>query len=448
MRSSDSILCLGLLLAGGTAGVLHADNLTLSGEARLTGTVRSIDETGVIRLASPLSPDPIQLKPGAVAKVEFSAPETLPNPPETLVELTNGDLLPVTIEGLDDRNLSVTTADAGPLSIPREAVKSMQVGVRKPKIIYTGPRNMEEWTREGEGGRSWAFSNHELVASGPAEISKSFETPLQFVFKFTLKWQAMPGFQIYFADPLVPDSDLSDRYYMQFNGAGLEIKRESSEGKHFQTVIALNRTPDQFPDNQLEIEIHVDRKTSHLHLLLNGEPEAAGVDPVPDPPKGNGIRLVNSSPPGTTQEIRDIVISEFDNAGKRHHAENRGDPKTDSLISRDEDRWGGHLTGIRKGPEGTVFSFKSDFQEAPLELAEADVSTIFFAKTAADTGPGQNHPFALRLCGDGLLKVSSCVFSEDAATAVHPLLGPLKINRNGIAALERTDSKPPAKADE
>lgn len=449
MRSSDSILRLALLLAGGTAGMLHADNLTMSGNARLTGTVRSIDESGVIRLASPLSPDPIQLKPGAVAKVEFSAPASLPDQPETMVELTNGDLLPVTIEGLDDKNLNVITTDAGPLAIPRNVLKSMQLGIRKPKIIYSGPRNMEEWTREGEGGRSWAFSNNALVAAAPAEISKNFETPLQFVFKFTLKWQAMPSFQIYFADPLAPDADQSDRYYLQFNGAGLEIKREATGGRHFQTVMSLlNRTPDQFPDNQVEVEIRVDRKTSHLHLLLDGEPEADGVDPVPDPPTGNGIRFVNSSPAGTTQEISDIVISEFDNTGKRHHAENRGDAKTDSLISRDEERWGGHLTSIRKGPDGAVFSFKSDFQDQPLELAAADVSTIFFAKTAADPVPDHDHPFALRLRGDGLLKVSSCVFSEDVVTAAHPLLGPLKINRNGIAALERADSKTQVKADE
>src|SRR6478609_5879935 len=103
IRSSNMQPWLGLLLAAGASGVLRADNLTLSGDARLTGTVRSINDAGVIELSSPLSPEPVLLKSGAVAKVEFSAPEAEQNPPGTLVELVNGDVLPATTESLDDK---------------------------------------------------------------------------------------------------------------------------------------------------------------------------------------------------------------------------------------------------------------------------------------------------------------------------------------------------------
>ena len=43
-----SNLTLGLLLTG----MAHADKLTLTGDARLTGTVRSIHESGVVELSS------------------------------------------------------------------------------------------------------------------------------------------------------------------------------------------------------------------------------------------------------------------------------------------------------------------------------------------------------------------------------------------------------------
>ena len=441
MRNFNLRLLRGVILASAIAGGLHADILTLAEDARLTGTVRSINDGGVVELVSALSPDPLLLQSSAVNKVVFSNPQTQPIPLGVMVELTNGDLLPVTVESLDDENLNVITADAGPLTIPRSALKSLQLGARQRKIIYSGPRDLNEWNREGEGAKNWTFANKSLIANGPASIAKQFEMPLQFILKFTLKWQAAPSFQIYFADSLKQESEPLDRYYLQFNGAGLEIKRESSQGSHFQTVIALNRTPEEFPSNEVEVEIRVDRKASRLHLFLNGEPEGAGIDPVPGPPLGNGIRMVNSSPAGISQEIRAIEISEFDNAGVRHRLENRGDLKTDSVISRDDDRWSGHLLGVKKSADGSVFAFKSDFQDAPLELAESDVSVVFFAQPEDSPLPPAGHPFALKLRGDGLLKVASCVFSEATVTARHSLLGTLKINRTGVSSLEKIDSK-------
>ncbi len=448
MRISKFRTWLGLLIACGAPGVLRADSLLLTDHARLTGTVRSINEAGVVELATALSPEPVLLKAGAVEKVEFSTPASPPAAAGTLIELANGDLLPATIESLDDKNLNVLTADAGGLRISRAALKSLQVGVRAQKVVYRGPKNSGEWGVYADHSKIWQFANDALTANGPAQSARDFAAPPQFVLKFTLKWQSNPMFKIYFADPLTPEAELVDRYFLQYGSAGLEIKRESSKGKRYQTVIQLPRSPDQFPANEIAVEIRVDRKTSRLHLLLNGEPEGAGVDPAGDAPQGNGVVITSSAPAGPVQEIRGIEVLELDNPGTRHRSEERGDAKTDSLISRDEDRWGGRLIGIQKGQEGAVFSFKSDFQEDPLELPEADVSTVFFAKPAQTDAPAPVHQFALRLRGEGSLRVSSCAFSADDVTAVHPLLGQLKIRRAGVTGLERLNSKPEVKSKE
>jgi hypothetical protein len=437
-----------LVLVGCALGIASADKLSLKDDARLTGTIRSINEAGVVELTSGLSPDPVLLKAEAVEKVEFSTPESAPIPPGTLIELSNGDLLPANIESLDDRILTIMTEDAGRLEIPRIALKSMQLGVHKRKAVYIGPKNADEWGRDLDENKRWKFSGGSLVANGPATASRSFETPQQFILKFTLKWQANPNFQIFFADPLTPKIEPVDRYYLQFNGAGMEVKRESSTGKRFQTVILLSRTPDQFANNQVDVEIRVDRKTSRLHLLLNGEPEGAGIDPVEGTPQGHGLTLVNSSAAGLSQEIRGIEILELDNVRARHRSEDRGNTKEDSLISRDEDRWSGRLAGISKSAEGAVFSFKSDFQDAPLELGESDVSTIFFAQPENAAAPDPDPPFALRLSGEGSLRVSSCTFSPESVSARHPLLGMLKIKRGGVVAMERLKSKPEGKSGE
>ena len=435
----------GFVFACGAFSTLHADNLILADDARLTGTVRSINEAGVVELATALSPELLLLKAGSVKKVEFSVSESAVASTGALIELANGDLLPATIESLDDKDLHVVTADAGSLSIPRTALKSIQLGMHKPKVVYRGPKNSEEWEVYEESIEKWQFANNALTANGPAQAAKDFLMPSQFVLKFTLKWQANPMFKIYFADPLTPDVELVDRYFMQYGNAGLEIKRESSKGKHYQSVIQLSRPPDQFPANELAVEIRVDRKTSRFQLLLNGEPEGAGVDPAEDVPQGGGVVLVNNAPVGSVQEIRGIEIVELDNGGTRPRTEERGDVETDSLISRDEDRWGGHLIGIRKEAEGVIFSFKSDIQEEPLELSEADVSTVFFAKSVENDAPAPVHQFLLHLRWEGCLRVSSCVLSKDDVSARHPLLGLMKIRRAGVFGLEQLDSKPASK---
>ena len=115
------------------------------------------------------------------------------------------------------------------------------------------------------------------------------------------------------------------------------------------------------------------------------------------------------------------------------------------MISRDEDRWGGRLLGIRKSDEaevGSVFQFKSDFQDEALEIPENEVSTVFFSGRE-EVKPGEaEHPFVLRLRGDGFLRLASCRFTEDAVAAVHPLLGPLNFRRDGVIAMERIEPKP------
>ena len=445
MRRSNIIGWLCLACACGHGGALLADELMLGGGARLTGSVRSINEAGAVELTSELSPDLLLLKKGSVEKIEFSAKDSAPVPPSTLMELANGDLLHVTLESLDATKITVLSPEVGRLEIPRPALKGLQLGILQRLLVYSGPRNLDEWTNREAPALNWTFEHHCLIANGPATASKKLALPQQFVLRFALRWQArqMPNFQVFFADPLKPKGELCDRYYLQYGGAGLELKREASSGKRFITLVQLNRNPQQYPEHQLQVELRVDRKASRIHLLLNGEREGEFADPSPAAPEGSGLTLVCNSPPGNPQEIRDIEVLEFDGARGRHRAEDRGDPKTDSLISREDDRWSGRLVDIRKTGDGLMFRFKSDFQKDLLEIPVADVSTVFFAATDAKTPAPAAPPFVLRLHGEGSLRVSSCLFRDDSVRAVHPLLGPLQFVRKDVAAMERTAAAMP-----
>lgn len=440
MRISNTPLLPLVLLAAFDAWHATADDLKLAGgDARLSGVVRSISPDGVVKLASELSAEPLLLKSGSVEKIDFSSKAFSAENPSTLVELANGDILPATIESLDSEKLTVVSPETGRLEIPRDRVKSLQLGIQRRKLIYQGPRTLEEWSEGGGEMKNWNFENGSLISSGPSVASKTLPLTRQFVMSFTLVWQkeTPPNFQIYLADPLVAKGETCNRYYFQFNAAGMEIKRESTKGNRYKTIAIFHRSADQFADHRVRVTIMINRDTARLQLMLNGENEGEFADPIPDVPDGTGIRLACNTPNNGFQEIRDIEILEYDDSRKRHRNEERGDPANDSLISTEDDRWTGRLIGIRKKKDGASFVFKTSFQEKPVEIPESEVSTVFLSGEAADD---KRPPFVLRLPGEGLLGVSSCEFTDGSASAIHPLLGPLNFPNRGILSIERNPS--------
>jgi hypothetical protein len=194
----------------------------------------------------------------------------------------------------------------------------------------------------------------------------------------------------------------------------------------------------QFPDCRMQMSIVVNRDTARLKLMINGESMGEFADPIADVPDGSGITF--SSTVSSAQEIREIEILEYDDSRERHRNEERGDPANDSLISRGIDRWTGRLVDIRNTKDGARFVFKTSFQENPVEVPEADVSTVFLSGGASEATADKRPPFVLRLPGEGSLGLSSCEFTGDSTFAVHPLLGPLTFGRGGILSIERSPS--------
>jgi hypothetical protein len=433
------------LLGGCSSSALWADTLTLTGDSRLTGTLHALSTSGTLELRSPLAREPIPVRLDQVTKLTFTPPSPLPNSSSTRLDLINGDQIRVDVDSLDAETLTASTPFAGRLQFPRSAVKSMQVGLHDAETLYSGPQHANEWNQGIDPSKNWNFADKTLSADGAASSSKDFDLPERFVIKASLKWESSANFVISFADPLLRTSDPVDRYLFLFNGAGLEIKRESSKPPRFQTILTRSRTPDQFPTNALDVEIRVDRRTSRLYLYLDGEPEVTGIDPVPQAPTSNGITLINRAAPGSRQEIKDIQILSFDNTAARHLDEKSAAPTQDSLITRAEDRFSGELLSIL--PTG-VFSFKSPIKDSPLTLSEEDISTVFFAEPEIFESAQSPAPYRIHLWDDSRLSGTSCSFSADQVQLDHPLLGRITLNRSAISEFERLTDEAPIPTEE
>jgi len=422
-------------------GHVAADELKLAGDdARLSGTVRSVRPDGSLELTSELSPEPLVLKSGSVKKIEFTSRTSAEDTASTLVELSNNDLLPAHIESLNADQFTVVSPELGRLEIPRGQVKSLQLGIQRRKVIYEGPKALDEWSQGNDDTKNWTLEDGALVAKGPAMTSKELPLTSQFIMRFTLGWQRgiVPNFKVFFADSFAPKNEASNRYYLQFGSAGMEIKRESAKGKRYHTIAIVNRSAEQFPNQRVRVAIMVNRVTARLQLLINGESEGEFADPIADIPNGRGIVFASNAPDGATQEVRDIEILQYDDSRRRHRSEERGDAASDSLISREDDRWTGRLLEIRPAASGPLFRFKTEFQEQPIEISGKDVSTVFLSgKPEKHVAGGTSPSFILHLAGGGALRASACEFTDESASISHPLLGPLTIRRSGILSLER-----------
>ena len=430
-----------------SAGLGSADTVTLAGgSSRLSGTVRSIDRNGLVELSSDLTAEPLWLKAGTVDRVEFQSVEAARDFPASVVRLANGDLLPANIEQLDDGQLTVVSPDVGRLVIPRQAVHSVEMGIRERRVILAGTGSRGDWSFP-DGGDPWVFEDDAMVAKSSATAARKLELTRQFVMRFTLVWQGgrVPNFKIYFADPLADPSEAVDRYYLQFAGAGFEIKREASRGRRYNTLTILNRSYSSYTDNRVAVELRVNRDTGRMELLLNGESEGEIADPIPGIPTGSGIAFVCGNREGSDQEIRDIEVLESDDSRARHRTEDRGDTTHDSMITRDEQRWSGSLESIRSVADELVFFFKAKDQQELMEIPAQEVSTVLFAAAAEPSTPEAAHPLVLRLHREGSLAVTSCIFDGQGVTADHQLLGPLSLRRHSVAAIERATAQPPAK---
>ncbi|MCX8497129.1 MAG: hypothetical protein ORN51_13190 [Akkermansiaceae bacterium] len=436
------------VMIGADLGCLCADEVMQSDGSHVSGVVQAIHENGMIELRSPLAMEPLLLKANTVKRVKFTEELTKSSALSGLVRLRNGDQFLASVQGLSDVDLQVSSQSLGHLNLPRELVESIQFGIREKKMIYAGPNTDDEWVPKIGSVGAWRLVKGVLTSSSAAVAGMPFEVPQQFGVKFTLRWQSDPALQLYFADPLTPAAERVDRYYLQFNSAGFEIKRESSKGRHFHSVMMSPRGPDQFPKNQLDIEIRVDRKTSRLDLFLDGALEASGVDPAQDATTGGGLSLLSAAPTGSVQEVFGIQLFEPGQESIANSSDDEADSQSDRMLSRDEEIWSGRLSATRLENGGFAYSLKGESDEQTIELAEADLVKVFFAKPEHEVESKHKLLVRVKLREHERLGLASIALSDGKVTAVHPLLGVLKFEQTAISVLDWIEDQPEEMSEE
>lgn len=425
------------LIAAGAP--LHADELLLEGDAHLTGTVTAIHDNGGVNLQTPLSSEPLQLRPGVMKKVIFADSPDAPSSGSTRVKLRGGDILPCELKNLDGETLRIGTSFSGDLAIPRQTISSLELGILAEKPLYANPSSLEGWKTT-----AWRFKEGGFASMSAGPLSHAFDLPDQYILRFRLAWKGSPNIRVCFADPLAdplqqqPKSP--DRYFMQFNNAGFSLQRQNSSGRTYLSFITLARRPDSFQNSQMEVEFRVDRTQSLLWLYLDGNLEGRFTDPSPAP-KSGGVSFESNTGNESEHRITDFRILSWDATGDRHRTEDRGDRKSDALIATDGDRYSGRLESVTQedGAESSLV-FKSPLLEKPLVIPARKVSTVFFAEPRNADNKPLPSPLLLRLRDGGTLRAERCSFSGDNLQVTHPLLGQITLKRASLLSIEQADS--------
>ena len=363
------------LLFSLTASTCFSEVLTLNTGARFEGELISISPQEGVLIETPRTPEPLALRPDSFSVLEMND-NIEENPLQTeRIVLANGDILPGNLRSLNDDEIVYEGLVGGKLVLTRDKVTTLRFGIKPQSLQYEGPMPLSEWS--GTGAEQWIVSQDPadgLLMLEPGKMKKDVNLGSQFILKFDLKWRERPALRIWFGSE-DSEEERQDRYYIELNGSGVQIKRERSiEDQWLTTLLSLSQL-ESFDDSHVSVELRVNRLIGTLDLYLDDELIRQMHDSDP-PTKGDFIILERSRSDNSTSYLSNLKVFSWDAVSQIELMEEPGKGEVDSLVDAQGKRISGQLVGLFP---------KEEVPEAP-ESEEDDAE-----EPAAGTSSGENQ---------------------------------------------------------
>ena len=426
-RAARLLLCL-----CAPAGIAVAEEMTLDG-GKISGNLEGVDAKGAFLLRSPLSKQPLSVRGEVVRRIDFTGRGETPAH-TTMVELPNGDRLPGEVTSYHDDRLELKTPYAGNLRLARQALSTIHFGLQSDRTVLSGIGPFQNWTPH-EG---WSVDDDELTSKAVGVARREVALPEAYRMRAHISWgggqqgqQVQPNLQIFVGGNEGVSDNRPDCYMFSFGYAGLELKRQNSRGRTWNSIHAFNIRPEDFPGHAMDFEFRVNRAGAQpvLELLVDGESKGRFLDVSTSGPTGGGIAFRSND--SVEVRISKLEITSWDAKAEIFRTEERGNLTQDSVVYDKGQRTAGKLVSVDGGGR-VVFESQA---AGRMDLPAGVVSSLFLSNP--ERKPGGDAPFVVHLRGGGWLTGRLVPSTDGTLHLIHPYAGELPLARASISRIER-----------
>ena len=239
------------------------------------------------------------------------------------VQLKNGDMLGGELVAYDGKTLSIDTAYAGKITLPKETVAMLlPVGVPKP-VLFEGPNGLGGWTHGKvnaagvmESGE-WVYQNGAFYAVKSASIARDVGLPDSSSLSFDLEWRGFFHVAVaLYTEYLHPINLANKETEPNFGGFySLQINPFSANllpVKQTEALRYMGQTPLQHlaQKTSAHFDIRVSKEKRTVALLIDGTLVKQWSDSDTFAGTGKAVRFVHQGQGAV--KLSNIKITEWD----------------------------------------------------------------------------------------------------------------------------------------
>jgi len=355
------------------------DALSFSNGDRLHGNLVSL-EKGKIEWRYPKVANNIVFDTSPVRGVYLGKRPGQPSIDNNVIlYLTNNDIIPGTLESLDEKTVKISTTYAGELVVPRLMVR--QIAFNSSGVyLYRGPTNSKEWKSRSRGryNSPAKVKNSQLIMQ-PGTMTWTKATlgdNVEISFEIVNPTRNLRLKFFFFADDRIANSTPNTYMLTVYGHGNYELERYTNN-TGTDTIVDASFRPDN--SKPMRVTIFVNKTKREFTVFFNGKKKTTRTDNDYNDFAGRGTNLGFANDGGTVVKVRNITVSKWDgkSAAAAAAAANGDSSKAaanDMAFFLNGDRASGHLKTA--STEGVVFA--TEF--ADLKVPMSRITMVSLAK--------------------------------------------------------------------
>lgn len=151
---------------------------------------------------------------------------------------------------------------------PRRKARSAE----KRRIIYSGPKNLEEWNVKGQAGEKWEYSDGILWSKGEGILAREIPIETRARLRFNLHWEDTPRLVVHFFSDKASTAQPDNAYNLIIRPEFIYVRkrwmnRKSGGSKN----MGVAKQHSLGLISGMELEFFFDRESGLIGMYSNGE---------------------------------------------------------------------------------------------------------------------------------------------------------------------------------